>query len=180
LSNELRPISYAVIALVGRGGATAPELVEMAESGAPFFWTGAASQVYAEARRLARLGYLDAALEPARTRPRTRYTLTETGLDAFRRWAATPASYPRIQHEASLRVFAMDLLEDPRDLERSFDGLAEEIRRLERLLDELAQRATKVPHRTTGIRLQLSLARGLLGAHRDWVDTVHKTLAGKG
>jgi hypothetical protein len=87
----------------------------------------------------------------------------------FRRWATTPAPYPRIQHEASLRVFAMDLLEDPRDVERSFEGLIEEIRWLERILDEVAQRAETIPHRTTGILLQLSLARGLLRTQTDWV-----------
>jgi len=152
----------------------------MAESGSPFFWTGAASQVYAEARRLARLGYLDADTEPARTRPRTRYTITPRGLDAFREWARMPARYPRIQHEASLRVFAVDMLDSPEDAARSLAALLEEVDGLEELLDELAARGEQIPHRSRGIRLQLSLARALLRAHRDWVAEVRTELTDGG
>jgi DNA-binding PadR family transcriptional regulator len=176
LSTDLRPISYAVLALVGRGGASSPELVEMAERGSPFFWTGAASQVYAEARRLADLGYLSAHGEPSKTRPRTVYRLTERGLGAFRAWAATPAPYPRIQHEASLRVFALDLLADARDVLPGLAALVERIDALEHEVDELAARAVAIPHRTRGITLQLSLARRLLDAHRAWLDEVREAL----
>jgi DNA-binding PadR family transcriptional regulator len=176
-STELRPISYAVIALVGRGGASSPELVEMAERGGAFFWTGAASQVYAEARRLARLGYLVSSTEPSKTRPRTTYRLTERGLEAFRAWAHTPAPYPRIQHEASLRVFALDLLEDPLEVLPGFDALEQRLDVLEREVDELERRAETIPHRILGIGLQLSLARGILAAHRTWIAEVRTALA---
>ena len=179
MSSELRPLSYAVIALVGRGGASAPELVEMAERGSPLFWTGAASHVYSEARRLARLGYLRASKEPAKTRPRTRYSLTPKAVAAFQAWAPTPAPYPRIQHEASIRVFALDLLEEPRELAAAFCALVEEIDRLERLVWELDERRTLLPHRARGIGLQLSLARRLLAAHRDWAAEVLADLAGE-
>jgi DNA-binding PadR family transcriptional regulator len=177
LSTELRPISYAVIALVGRGGASAPELVEMAERGSPLFWTGAASQVYAEARRLAELGYLSARVEPAKTRPRTVYGLTDRGLEAFRRWATAPAPYPRIQHEASVRVFALDLLDDPHDLLPALGALEDDVAHLEGEVEALRVRADGIPHRTLGITLQLSLARMLLYAHRAWVDEVRAAIA---
>lgn len=150
----------------------------MAASGSPFFWTGAASQVYAEARRLARLGYLQTSIEPGRTRPRTRYALTSRGLDVFRRWARTPAPYPRIQHEASVRVFAVDLLEDPRDVVRALVALRAELDDLTALLDRLAERGRAIPHRARGIELQLSLARRILDAHRAWIDEVEVALDG--
>ena len=82
LSSPLRPISYAVMSLVGSGGASGPELVEMAAGAAPLFWTGAATHVLREARRLADDGYLNARTEPAKTRPRTVYEMTDQGLAA--------------------------------------------------------------------------------------------------
>jgi DNA-binding PadR family transcriptional regulator len=177
LSTDLKPLSFAVLALVGRGGASAPEIVEMAERGAPLFWTGAASQVYAETRRLAELGYLAARSEPSRTRPRTFYTLTERGIDAFRDWARSPASYPRIQHDASVRVFGIDLLEHPGDVVPALEAMCEEVALLERMVDELKERSATIPHRTWGIGLQLSLASQLLEVHRTWVGEVRAAVA---
>ena len=82
------------MSLVGRNGASGPELVEMATGAAPLFWTGASSHVLRVARQLAKDGYLSARTEPAKTRPRTIYEMTDKGLTAFRAWLAMPSSYP--------------------------------------------------------------------------------------
>jgi DNA-binding PadR family transcriptional regulator len=173
VSSDLRPISYTLFAGVGRNGASAPELVEMAERGAPLFWTGAKSQVFAEARRLARLGYLKATSEPAKTRPRTVYRLTARGLRAMRAWLAEPSRYPRVQHEAAIRLFAADLGDEAAVL-ASLQALRGEVARLEGLVEEMADRAAAIPHRHRNILLELSLARRLLQAHLDWVDEVER------
>lgn len=178
MSTELSPISYAVMSLVGRNGASGPELVEMASGGGPLFWTGAASHVLRVARRLADDGYLSARSEPAKTRPRTVYELTEKGLEAFRAWLAAPSSYPRIQHEAAIRLFASDL-GDPKTVLRSLGGLREVLPRLEALCDMFEQRAQAIPHRTEAIVLELSLARRLLQAHGDWLDEVERVLSSR-
>lgn len=175
MSTELSPISYAVMSLVGRNGASGPELVEMATGAAPLFWTGAASHVLRVARRLADEGYLSARTEPAKTRPRTIYEMTEKGLEAFRVWLSAPSSYPRIQHEAAIRLFASDLGE-PGAVLRSLKSLREELPRLEALCDMFEERAQAIPHRTKAIVLELSLVRRLLQAHRDWLDDVEREL----
>src|ERR671938_2100387 len=108
-SSDLRSLSCPVLALVGRGGASGPELVEMATGAAPLFWTCGGSHVLREARRLTKDGYLSARTEPAKTRPRTVYELTPKGYAAMRAWLAQPSAYPRIQHEAAIRLFAADL-----------------------------------------------------------------------
>jgi DNA-binding PadR family transcriptional regulator len=173
LSTELRPLSYAVMSLVGRNGASGPELVEMATGAAPLFWTGAASHVLREARRLADDGFLSARTEPAKTRPRTVYELTDKGREAFRAWLAAPSSYPRIQHEAAIRLFASDLGEID-DVLASLRALRDQLPRLEAACADFEARARAIPHRTKAIVVELSLVRRLIDAHRDWLDEVER------
>ena len=174
-STELRPLSFAVMSLVGRDGASGPELLEMATGAAPLFWTGGASHVLREARRLADDGYLSARTEPAKTRPRTVYEMTEKGRAAFRAWLAAPSTYPRIQHEAAIRLFASDLGEIA-DVVDSLRALRDDLPRLEALCDMFEERAHAIPHRTKAIVLELSLVRRMLQAHRDWIDDVEREL----
>lgn len=171
--STLSPISYAVMSLVGRGGASGPELVEMATGGGALFWTGAASHVLRVARKLAEEGFLRARTEPAKTRPRTVYELTAKGRRAFRAWLAEPSSYPRIQHEAAVRLFASDL-GNLDDVLRSLRALREELPRLEALCDMFEERAHAIPHRTRTTLVELSLARRLIQAHREWLDDVER------
>ncbi len=136
-----------------------------ATGAAPLFWTGAASHVLREARRLAERGYLTARTEPAKTRPRTVYEMTDKGREAFCAWLAAPSSYPRIQHEAAIRLFASDM-GDAADVLRSLRALRDDLPRLEAICDMYEQRAQTIPHRTKAIVLELSLVRRLLDAHR--------------
>ena len=176
-SSSLSGLSCAVLALVGRGGATTPELVEMGTRGSPFFWTSGDSQIYAEAKRLVELGYLAASKQPGKTRSRTRYELTPVGIAALRGRLAEPAGFPRIQHEASFRLFAGDLIEDDAAILESLEGLRAELGHLEELLVQMDERAALYPHRERYIRLQLSLGRRMVDAHRDWLDEIDEALA---
>lgn len=175
MSSKLSPISYAVMSLVGRNGASGPQLVEMASGAAPLFWTGAGTHVLRVARRLADEGYLLARSESAKTRPRTVYTMSAKGRRAFRTWLAQPSSYPRIQHEAAIRLFASDM-GDPGDVLASLLALRAELPRLEALVEMFERRAEGVPHRTRAIVLELSLVRRLIDAHRAWIDDVEREL----
>ena len=175
--SSLSGLSCAVLALVGRAGATTPELVEMGTRGAPFFWTSGESQIYAEVKRLAELGYVVPSKQPGKTRSRTHYELTPNGIAALRRRLTEPAGFPRIQHEASFRLFAGDLIEDDAAILRSLEGLQAELGRLEELLAQMDARASQYPHRERYIRLQLSLGRRMVDAHRDWLDEVDEALA---
>lgn len=168
-------MSFPVMSLVGRNGASGPELVEMATGAAPLFWTGGGSHVLREARRLADEGYLSARSEPAKTRPRTFFELTDKGLEAFRAWLAEPSTYPRIQHEAAIRLFASDL-GDREAVVASLKALRDELPRLEDICDVYAERARALPHRERAIVLELSLARRIIQAHREWIDDVEREL----
>jgi DNA-binding PadR family transcriptional regulator len=149
----------------------------MVGRGAPFFWTRASTQVYDEPPRLERLGYLRSTLEPARTRPRRVYRLTAKGRRALRGWLRRPAPFPRIEHEANLRLVAGDLLDDG-EIVASLTAMRDELDRYDALiarsLDGIDER---LPHRARYLRLDYSLAQRLVDAHRAWIDDVERELS---
>ena len=83
---ELSLFSYEILGLVGRLGAGPHDLKQMTQRGRMLDWAGE-SQYYAEPKRLASLGYLEARKEPGKTRERTVYALTEKGREALAAWA---------------------------------------------------------------------------------------------
>ena len=167
---ELTPFSYVVLTLVGAGGAGPHDIVRMMRQGR-VYWAAAESHYYAEPKRLEKLGYLRSEKLPGKTRERTRYTLTEKGLQALTAWAATPAAFPRIQHEAVVRVLAGDLVGDEA-LFASLDGLRADLAEISRRLDEAERVATQLPHRARYLHLVHSLGRKLLRAHEEWADEI--------
>lgn len=173
-SSDLTPFSYAVLVLVGRGGAGPHDLVRMMRQGR-VYWTSSESHWYSEPKRLAALGYLAAEKQPGKTRERTHYTLTAKGEDALRNWIATPASFPRIQHEAVVRVLAGDLVEDVQLLE-GLRGLRREIEDLHARLDAAEDIAATLPHRERYLRLVHSLGRALIRVHEEWLEEVEREL----
>jgi PadR family transcriptional regulator AphA len=177
MSTELKPFSYAVLAIVGDGGASTPELVEMVTRGAPFFWARAPTQAYDEPPRLEKLGFLTSHKQPARTRPRRVYMLTDKGREALREWLRRPAPFPRIEHEANLRLVAGDLLED-REILTSLTAMRAELDTHQQLIDRsLEGLKERLPHRARYLRLDYSLAQRVLDAHRAWIDDVERELA---
>jgi DNA-binding PadR family transcriptional regulator len=176
MANELTPLSYVVLALVGRGGAAPHDLVRMTRDGQRLYFAGAASKVYEQPKRLERLGYLRSEKRPGKTRDRTYYTLTDKGLDALRVWLTRPSSFPRIQNEAVARVLASDLADDPRVVVESLQALRSEIVELSAGIDEDEQRAPTIPHRERQLRLVRSLGRRLLRTHLEWIDEVEREL----
>src|SRR5215469_15409083 len=110
---KLTSTSYAVLVLVGRGGAGPHDLVRMMRQGR-IYESAAESQYYAEPKRLERLGYLKASKAPGRTRERTHYELTEKGHEALRDWIAGRPEHPRLVTDPVLRLLAADLVgEEP-------------------------------------------------------------------
>jgi DNA-binding PadR family transcriptional regulator len=172
--NQLTPFSYAVLVLVGRDGAGPHDLVRMARQGR-VYWDAAESQWYAEPKRLEQLGLLAARKEPGRTRERTHYVLTEAGRGALVEWMRTPARWPRIQHEAVLRLLAADLVPVEAVLE-SLRGLRAELDDLDRRIDRAEEIASTIPHREVALRLNHRLARRLVAAHRSWLDEADREL----
>jgi DNA-binding PadR family transcriptional regulator len=171
---ELTPFSYAVLALVGEGGAGPHDIVRMMRQGR-LYWTAAESHYYAEPKRLERLGYLVSRKEPGRTRERTHYNLTDHGRNALRDWIAEPAALPRIQHEAIVKLLAADLSDDE-TLRTSLGAMRGDIEDAYGKLDAAEAIARTLPHRERYLLLVHGLGRRLLAAHEEWLDDVEREL----
>lgn len=174
-SADLNDLSYVVLTLIGREGAGPHDLVEMMRRGGRLYWSAAPSKVYAEPKRLERLGYVTSRREPGRTRERTHYSLTEAGVAALREWAAQPSRFTRVYSEAVCRVLASDLADDA-DVLAGVRALRGELRELSRLLDEAEAVAGTLPHRERQLRLVQSFGRRLVAAHDGWLDEVEREL----
>jgi PadR family transcriptional regulator, regulatory protein AphA len=175
-SDRLNPLSYVVLTLIGREGASPHDLVDMTRRGARLYWSASPSKIYAEPKRLERLGYVTSRREPGRTRERAWYTLTDAGRAAVRDWVASPAGFPRIYHDAVVRLLAVDLA-DRDALLASMGGLRAELTELAALLDEAERLAPSISHRERNLLLVHSLGRKLVAAHEEWLDEVEEALA---
>ena len=175
MAGRLTPFSYVILALVGRGGAGPHDIVRMMREGA-MFWTTSESHYYAEPRRLAELGYLQARTEPGRTRPRTHYELTNAGREALTAWLAEPARMPRVQNEFIIKLLAADFSDDA-TIAAGLAGVRADIDRASEALEQMEQRAREIPHRTRYLRMIDDYARRMLDAQREWLDAVEKELA---
>jgi DNA-binding PadR family transcriptional regulator len=173
---ELSLFSYEVLGLVGRLGAGPHDLRGMVRRGRILDWAGE-SQYYAEPRRLAKLGYLEARKEPGRTRERTVYTLTDKGYEALREWARTPARFTPVKSELLVRLLIADLVGE-RPTRESIVALREEIADLSARLDEAEASAETLPHRRKYLLLTLGFLRRLLELHLELVEEVERELDG--
>ena len=167
---RLSPFSYAVLVLVGRGGAGPHDLRRMAHNGR-VYWDAAPSQWYAEPKRLAELGLLHA----ERTHERTHYTLTDAGRGALREWLAQPSAFTRIQCEPIVRLLAAEYV-DPEVLERSLAALRAPIAESHAALDNAEAVARELPHRERVLTINHRLARRILDAHSAWLDEAEAEL----
>jgi DNA-binding PadR family transcriptional regulator len=177
-SNELSLFSYEILGLVGRTGAGAHDLRRMAQQGRMLDWAGE-SQYYVEPKRLARLGYLEATKEPGKTRERTVYRLSDTGLHALRESARTPVRFTPLKSEPLLRLLIADLVGEETTRE-SIASLRDDIADLSAQLDAAEARAEALPHRRKNLLLTIEFLRRLLELHLDLVDEVERELSSEG
>jgi PadR family transcriptional regulator AphA len=175
--DELTLFSYETLALVGRGGAGAHDLLQMARVGRFLAWAGE-SQYYVEPKRLAKLGYLDARKEPGKTRERTVYTLTDKGLDALREWARTPVGFTPFKSDALIRLLATDLVGEEA-VREGFDGLSDDLEDMRARLRETRERAKGLPHREKYLRMGLDFVEGLIRLYDELIEEVDRELAPK-
>jgi DNA-binding PadR family transcriptional regulator len=170
----LTPFSYLVLALVGRDGATAHELVGMQRRGEAYF-DYAESQWYAEPKRLADLGLLRGEREEGVTRERTRYHLTDEGREALVRWLPEPPRAPHVASDAIIKVLAADLGSDE-DVLAAVRSLRPGLENMLARVAEGKRSASTVPHRERYLLLNHRLAQRVLEAHLAWVDEVEAEL----
>ncbi|HET7354266.1 MAG TPA: hypothetical protein VFJ11_09505 [Gaiellaceae bacterium] len=175
---DLTLFSYETLALVGRGGAGAHDLLQMAKHGRFLAWAGE-SQYYVEPKRLAKLGYLEARKEPGKTRERTVYTLTDKGLDALREWVRTPVGYTPFKSDALIRLLATDLVGEAAVLE-GFVGLSADLEDMRGRVQEAAERAKTLPHREKYLNLGLHFVEGVIDLYDELLESVERDFDSSG
>jgi DNA-binding PadR family transcriptional regulator len=148
----------------------------MHRRGARIYYSVAASRLYAEPKRLERLGYVRSEKRPGKTRERTFYTLTGKGREALRRWALEPPAFPRIQNEAVLKLMSGDIVANDEQLLESLLVLRDAIEEEQSKRDQARQRYEALPHRRRYLLLVHELGTRLLRIHREWLDLVEKEL----
>src|SRR5437867_12631535 len=116
IDGDLNNVSYVTLALIGDGGASPHDLVDMYRRGGQIYYAVADSRLYAEPKRLEQLGYVSSEKRPGKTRERTFYTLTAKGRKALRRWIVEPPALARIQNEAIPKLLAGDILRNDEQL----------------------------------------------------------------
>jgi DNA-binding PadR family transcriptional regulator len=172
---ELSLFSYEILGLVGRTGAGAHDLLQLARRGRILDWAGE-SQYYTEPKRLAKLGYLEAHKEPGKTRERTVYSLTDKGLEALCDYASTPVHFTPLKSEPMLRLLIADLVGEE-TTRSSMATLREDIADLYTRLDDSELAAEALPHRQKYLVLVNDFLRRLLDLHIELVDEVERELA---
>jgi DNA-binding PadR family transcriptional regulator len=176
MAGDLTNVSYVTLALIGEGGASPHDLVDMYRRGGQLYYAVAPSRMYAEPKRLEELGYVRSEKRPGKTRERTFYTLTDEGRDALREWLRAPPAFPRIQNEAVPKLMAGDILGDDEQLLEAVLGLRDEIADQQRKLDEARERLDALPHRRKYLLLVHELGNRLLQTQREWLDDVEAEL----
>ncbi|HST16851.1 MAG TPA: PadR family transcriptional regulator [Gaiellaceae bacterium] len=176
LSDRLTNLSYVTLALIGTGGASAHDLVDMHRRGAELYYYVAVSKLYAEPKRLEKLGYVRSRVEPGKTRERTVYTLTRKGAAALRRFALQPPAPPRIQNEAIVKLISGDVVRDDRKLRDTLLTLRAELDDQAERLADARLRADDLSHRARYLALTHDLGERLVRAQLEWLDEVEREL----
>ncbi|HEY7179220.1 MAG TPA: PadR family transcriptional regulator [Gaiella sp.] len=176
MTGDLTNVSYVTLALIGEGGASPHDLVDMYRRGGQLYYAVAPSRMYAEPKRLEQLGYVRSEKRPGKTRERTFYTLTDAGREALRAWLREPPAFPRIQNEVVPKLMAGDILGDDGQLLDSLLGLREELDDQQAKLDQARERLAALPHRARYLLLIHDLGNRLLEVHREWLDEVEREL----
>src|SRR2546421_10006391 len=99
---------YLFLALLTRGPASAYDIKKEMSSSVSFFWSADHSQIYQQATRLQRDGYVEQRGEPTGRNRRT-LALTAKGRNALRDWLREPAPPYRIYDESLAKLFFADL-----------------------------------------------------------------------
>jgi PadR family transcriptional regulator, regulatory protein AphA len=173
-SDPLSLFSYEVLGLIGDQGAGPHDLRQMVRRGRMLDWAGE-SQYYAEPKRLAKLGYLEARTEPGKTRPRTVYNLTEKGRAALREYARTPAKFVPVKSDALVRLLIADLVGE-KPTREALVAMREELDQLSRQVAEAEESARTLPHRSHYLLMVTAFLRGLLALHRELIERVEREL----
>src|SRR4051794_8528186 len=109
MADELTTTSYAILGLLSIKPWSAYELTQQARRSLRYAWPKSESHLYAEPKRLARLGFARVTEAPAGpVRTRQVYAITAAGRRALRAWLKSEPAPPQLEFEAVLRLFYAD------------------------------------------------------------------------
>jgi DNA-binding PadR family transcriptional regulator len=175
----------ALLILVSRNPNVSPsEIAEWIDRGNGGLLGRSAAHMYTEIKRLARLGYLQSDGPEIRHRgrsPKARYWISPQGNDAIHEWLrSTAAALPATDDsELSTRVRALHVggedvvWQGLRDLPFQIEDRRDLLNERER---EMRRAGVWEGRGTLDDRLQIDLARRLLGAYEDWIEVVRREL----
>jgi DNA-binding PadR family transcriptional regulator len=178
-SRDLSGGDYLFLAFLARGPASAYDLKKEMASSVNFFWSAQHSQVYQQATRLQRDGFIEQRGEPA-GRMRRMLGLTSKGEEALRGWLAAPAPTYRIYDESLAKLFFAGL-STPRaarallvDQQEQHAGLLAEFERIAAVLEGVDY-GDNVPGSLYTLRLGIEVERGYLR----WIGETLEDLDGR-
>ena len=96
-------------------------------------------------------------------------------MEALRRWLAEPAAFPRIYHEAAIKVMSGDLV-PPAVTVGSLQRLKAELDEIGARIDAAEERAATITHRAVYLRLNHRLAHRIVEAHAAWIEEIEAEL----
>jgi DNA-binding PadR family transcriptional regulator len=169
-SGELSTGDYLFMAFLKVGPRSSYDIKKEMTSSVSFFWYAQHSQVYQQAKRLRRGGYVETR-GAASARNRQLLALTEQGSEAVDEWLAQPAATYRVYDESLAKIYfsnlvgpeiTKELLLDQR--RRHADQLAE-FDGLERLMADVDY-GRAVPSQMYALRLGSEVER----AYLRWID----------
>jgi DNA-binding PadR family transcriptional regulator len=106
---ELTTTSYAILGLLNIQPWSGYELTQQAQRSLRYAWPKSESHLYAEPKRLTRLGLVRVSEAPAGpVRTRQVYRITAAGRRALKRWLESEPAPPQLEFEAVLRIFYAD------------------------------------------------------------------------
>lgn len=120
----LPPTAWTVLGLLSFGRELSGyDLKKWADNSLRFFyWSPAASQIYAELRRLEKVGYATSTVAAQdELRNKRVYSITDEGRAALRRWLAETADPVVLKHPTMLRVW-LGHVEGEEELAKVLDG----------------------------------------------------------
>ena len=176
MTDKLNNVSFVTLALIGKGGASPHDLVDMLRRGGDLYYAVAPSRLYAEPKRLEELGYVTSVKRPGKTREKTFYTLTGKGLTALRRWTLEPPATPRIQNEAIPKLLSGDITGDDARLLECLLTLRPQLDAQKARLAEGRIRIESLPHRERYLLLVHDLGERMIQTQREWLDDVEREL----
>jgi DNA-binding PadR family transcriptional regulator len=174
-SSGLPAGDHIFLAFLLWGPASAYDIKRTMAISVSYFWSAAHSQVYQQAARLLREGYIKEKEAPGGRRKRI-LSLTPKGRRAVQEWLRSPASFPELRNESLAKVFfaahgdqekIRAMLLDQREHHVGQLAEFEGIRKLLELADNL-----EVPYELMTLRLGIAVERTCLG----WLDEVLKEL----